>query len=49
VVGDQARASAARASAKRGAEQREAKGEQRAAVRTSAAVQEADAAGDAGL
>jgi len=48
VVGEQGSA-AARAAAKLSAEEREAKGEKRAAVRTSAAVQEADAAGDAGL
>jgi hypothetical protein len=49
VAGEQASSTAARASAKRSVEEREAKGERRAAVRTSSAVQEADAAGDAGL
>ena len=53
VTGDQAPASAqsssARSAAQRSAAQREAKGEQRAEARTSAAVQEAVVAGDAGL
>jgi cytoskeletal protein CcmA (bactofilin family) len=48
VTGEQAPATA-RALAKRSAEEREAKGEKRAAARTSSAVAEADAAGDAGL
>jgi hypothetical protein len=48
VVGEQGSATA-RVSAKRSLPEREAKGEERAAARTSSAVQEADAAGDAGL
>ena len=48
VAGEQGLA-AARVSAKRSLPEREAKGEERAAARTSSAVQEADAAGDAGL
>jgi hypothetical protein len=48
VTGEQAPATA-RALSKRNAEEREAKGEKRAATRTSSAVAEADAAGDAGL
>lgn len=47
LAGEQARA--ARVSAKRSAGEREAQSDQRAADRTSSAVQEADAAGDAGL
>jgi hypothetical protein len=50
VAGEQGSASAsARAAQKRSVAEREAKGEQRAAERTSAAVQEADAAGVAKL
>ena len=48
VTGQQA-AAAARALARSSAAERETNGEQRAAARTSSAVQEADAAGDAGL
>jgi hypothetical protein len=49
VAGEQGSAAAARAAAKRSAEERAAEAEKRAEARTSSAVQEADAAGDAGL
>lgn len=49
VAGEQGAAASARALARAAVAEREARSEQRAETRTSAAVQEADAAGDAGL